>query len=221
MSKTCYQINKEMDFLYRGQAYTPPAPSYLSFLTCTKGARQNTTAYLLNDTVALVPAGKTRLQLYKVTTAGTTAAAQPGTFLGAAAEVITDGTAVLTEQSTALLNTSTSGIPAAAVEPTIGSGGYTRVAMTNSLVGMTATQGGTGSASTGTSGNVSNGATLTWGSPSTNWAAAPVGIWAVGRFDAASAGNLLEICPDTTVRNVANGDQAPVINAAALIFNET
>jgi hypothetical protein len=220
MSKTCFQINKERDFLYRGQAYTPPAPSYLSFLTCTKGARQNSTAYSLNDTIALVPTGKTRLQLYKCTTAGTTAASQGALYPGVVAEVIADGSAVFTEQSTALLNTSSSGIPAAAVEPSIGTGNYARQAMTNSLAGVNATQGGTGSSSTGTSGNVSNATTITWGSPSSNWASSPVGIWAVARFDQASGGNLLEVCPDTTVRNVASGDQAPIINAAALVFNE-
>lgn len=219
MAKTCFQINKELDFLYRGQALTPPAPSYLSFLTCTKGARQNSTAYSLNDTVALVPNGKTRLQLYKVTTAGTTASSLPGGFVGTVAEAITDGTAVLTEQSTALLNTSTSGIPASAVEPSGGS--YARVAMTNSLAGMNSTNGTTGSASSGTSGNVSNAATLIWPSPTGNWAAAPAGIWAVGRFSAASAGDLLEVCPDTVVRNVASGDQAPIVSAGALVFNET
>lgn len=219
MAKTCYQVNKEMDFLYRGQAYTPPAPSYLGYLTCTKGARQSSTAYALNDTIALVPNGKTRLQLYKCTTAGTTASSLPGGYVGTSAEAITDGTAVFTEQSTALLNTSTSGIPAAAVEPSGGS--YARVAMTNSLAGMNSTNGTTGSASSGTSGNVSNAATLTWPSPTGNWAASPVGIWAIGRFDALTAGNLLEIAPDTVVRNVASGDQAPIVAASALVFNDT
>lgn len=154
-----------------------------------------------------------------MTTAGTTAGSLPGGFVGAAAEVITDGTAVLTEQSTALLNTSTSGIPASAVEPSGGS--YARVAMTNSLAGVNSTNGTTGSASSGTSGNVSNAAQLTWPSPTGNWAASPVGIWAVGRFSALTAGDLLEICPDTVVRNVASGDQAPIIAASSLVFNET
>lgn len=211
---TNYLINKQLDNDFRGTAYSAPA-SYIGLLTCTKGARANSTAYALNDTIALIPAGKTRLQLYKCTTAGTTAASQPGGYVGAAVEAITDGTAVFTEQTTALTS-GTSGIPAMAVEPSGGS--YARLGLTQTLAGMNATGGTAGSVSAGTSGIVSNAATLTMAAPTGNWAVSPGGIWAAARFDALTVGNLLEVLPDVAVRTVANGDGAFSFAAGALQF---
>lgn len=89
-----YAQNKVIDAIYRAQAISAPATLYHALLTCTKGARGNSTAYALNDTVA-VTANDGIIHLYKVTTAGTTAASQASLYPGAVGEAIVDGTASL------------------------------------------------------------------------------------------------------------------------------
>lgn len=64
----------------------------------TRGSRANSTAYAVNDTVTLT-ADDSRLHLYKCTTLGTSAATQSTNYNGASGEVVTDGTAVFTEQT--------------------------------------------------------------------------------------------------------------------------
>ena len=93
--------NKLSDAFFRGQSYSIPATIYIGLLTSNKGPRQNSTAYALNDTICVL-ATDGKWHLYKVTTAGTSAAAQPGTYTGTVGEAITDGTAVMTEQTAAV-----------------------------------------------------------------------------------------------------------------------
>src|SRR3954469_20427544 len=93
--------NKLVDWL-RGQAFpAAPANTSLVLLTCTKGLRQNSLLYALNDTITLLANNGTR-RLYKCTTGGTTAAAQSTLYPGVANEVINDGTAVFTDQDSVL-----------------------------------------------------------------------------------------------------------------------
>ena len=204
---TDFAQNKINDAILRGQALGAPATWFIALLKCTKGQRANSTAYALNDTIAVLISGKN--YLYKVTTAGTTAAAQPGTLTGAANEVITDGTAVLTEQ-TAALDAAT-----ALVEPSGGS--YARVSVTASLANFAGTQGaGTTVASTGTTGTSSNNGTIAFPVPTADQTTGTEKIWGAAFYDASSAGNAWMWMGLTAVQSVLNGQAAPSFAAATL-----
>lgn len=209
MFYTSYLANKIVDWLHRGQVYAPPTTTFsVGLLTSTKGPRANSTAYLLNDTLSLT-ANDTKTHLYKVTTAGTSAAAQGTLYPGALSEVITDGTAVMTEQTVALRG-------ATAVEAS-----YTNYARSNtaaSLANWAGTQAAASVvASTGTGvPTTSNNGTLTFGTAA---GSGPSYVWAAATFDAAAAGNMLEIEPLTTVKTINNGDPAPTFAAAALTLS--
>lgn len=210
LAKSHYLENKIADFLYRGQTFTPPATYYVALFTCTNGIVARSTAYALNNTV-VVMTGDGTYHLYAVTTAGTTAAAAPS-YPGVVGEVITDGTATLTEQ-TAAVKAGT-----ATVEPT--GGGYARVAVTPSLANFAGTQGaGTTVASTGTSGETSNNAQITFTTTTADWATSPAMVWASGTYDAATAGNLFHISTAATPVNVGTGVQ-PYIAAGSLKIYE-
>jgi hypothetical protein len=190
----------------RGTAFGYPATSYWALLKCTKGPRStlNSTALSLNDTVCLIPNGGSRMQLYKVTTAGTTAAAQSTLYPGVANEAITDGTAVLTEQTTALQAGTVS-------EPTIGSNAYARAAMTSNVTNW-------GVAASGAIANAGTAWTWPQATPAA-WTSGTEYVWGLGEYDAASAGNML------TVEGLANGIQVsalatPSIAAGSLTLTE-
>lgn len=203
---TDYFQNKIVDAV-RGQALGAPANWFFTLLKCTKGQRANTTAYALNDTFAVLIGGKN--YLYKVTTAGTTAASQPGTYTGAANEAITDGTAVATEQ-TAALDAGT-----AMSEPSGGS--FARVSVAASLANFAGTQGaGTTVASTGTGGATSNNGTVAFPVPTADWTTGTEKIWAWAAYDASSAGNPWMWGGLTTVQSVLNGQAAPSFAPASL-----
>jgi hypothetical protein len=203
-----YAQNKINDALHRGQALDAPATMYFTLLKCSKGARANSTAYALNDTLAIT-ASDGKIHLYKVTTAGTTAASQGSLYPGAINEVITDGTAVLTEQNSALQSNS-----AAIVEPIGGS--FARVAVVASLANWSGTQGaGTTVASSGAGGVSSNNVAITFPTPTANWCAGLERIWGWAMFDAPSGGNLWEVAPLTALHAVTNGTAAPSFAAAA------
>jgi hypothetical protein len=205
---TDYAQNKVTDALRRGQSLGAPTTLYFALLTCTKGARANSTAYSLNDTIA-VQANDSRYHLYKCTTAGTSAASQSTLYPGTAGESVTDGTAVFTEQNSALDNGT------AMVEPS--GGGYARVAVTASLANFSGTQGaGTTTASTGTTGTSSNNNAITFPTPSADWTTGTVKIWGWAWFDASSAGNAWEWGPLTALQSVLNGQSAPSFASNAL-----
>lgn len=205
---TDFAQNKITDALWRGQALAAPATYYFGLICASKGVRANSNAYALNDTITVQIGGK--YQLYKCTTAGTSAAAQPGTYVGAVAEAITDGTAVFTEQSAALdagtyTEVSTSGTA------------YARVGVASSLANFAGTQGaGTTVASTGTNGTTSNNGAITFAAPTGQWH--PTGGLIVGvvAFDAATGGNPWWWGMLAAGKNVNNGDSAPSIAAGAL-----
>ncbi|MEJ7685639.1 MAG: hypothetical protein WKG52_00815 [Variovorax sp.] len=200
--------NKTIDALFRAQALGAPATLYHALLTCTKGGRLNSTAYALNDTVA-VTANDGVIHLYKVTAAGTTAAAQSTLYPGVVGEVIADGTASMTEQSAAVdLGT--------VVECTGGS--YARVAVAASLANYAGTQSaGSTTASSGTTGQTSNNGVITFPTPTGQWVPAGGAIWAVAIYDAATVGNLWHWAPLSALKtSISTGDPAPTIAAGAL-----
>lgn len=202
-----YLENKLVDLVFRGQAFSSPATIYFTLLKCTKGTVARSTAYSLNDT-AVVSAADGKYHLYKVTTGGTTAASAPS-YPGAAGEAITDGTAVLTEQA-AGLDAGTE-----AVEPSGGS--YARVGVAGSLANFAGTQSaGSTTASSGTGGQTSNNAPVTFASPTANWTSPGEQIWGIAAYDAASSGNLLAWGPLQAPKTVSSGDAAPSFAAGVL-----
>lgn len=210
MMLTDYSQNKIVDAWWRGQALSAPATRYAALFTASKGVRANSTAYALNDTMVVQVNGK--YQLYKCTTAGSTASAQPNTYAGATGEAITDGTAVLTEQSVALDAGSIAEVPTSGT-------GYARVSVASSLTNWAGTQGaGSTAASSGTSGATSPNNALTFPSPIGQWH--PTGGMVVGImfYDAATGGNPLEYLIMSAPKNVNQGDPAPSAAAGGLVF---
>ena len=206
MLYTSYLGNKILDWLRRGQAYTPATANFsVGLLTSTNGPRVNSTAYALNATISLT-ANDTKTHLYKCTTAGTTAAAQSTLYPGANNEVITDGTAVFTEQYSAMK-------AATVVEASYT--GYARSNTAASLTNWAGSQGATTTtASSGTGApTTSNNVALTFGTTNTG---STTFVWATATFDATTAGNMLEIEPLTTVKTINNGDPAPTFAISAL-----
>lgn len=89
-------------------------------------------------------------------------------------------------------------------------GGYARVAITSALASWSGTQGaGTTVASTGTSGQISNNAAISFASPSSSGP----DITHDGEFDAATGGNLLFYAALNTPRSVVSGASGPVFQA--------
>lgn len=201
---TDYAQNKITDARLRGQALGAPATIYFGLITCSKGARANSTTYVLNDTIVVSVNGA--YSFYKCTTAGTTAAAQPG-YAAARGEAITDGTAVFTEQSAAL---------DAGAYTEVAGGSYARVGIAASLANFSGTQGaGTTTASTGTTGASSNNVAITWPAPTAQWHPTGGAICGVVEFDASTGGNPWTWGLLSAIKNVNAGDQAPSIAIGA------
>jgi hypothetical protein len=186
-----------------------PVTTYFGLLKCTKGARANSTAYSLNDTIAVL-ANDSKFHLYKCTTAGTTAASQSTLYPGAAGEAITDGTAVFTEQNAAL--DANSGINE------VTGGSYGRASVAATLANWAGTQSsGSTSASTGSGGQSSNNGTIAFPTPTADWVSGTEKIWGWAEFDSLTGGNLLNWGPMTTLQSVLNGQAAPTYAAGSLI----
>jgi len=205
---TNFAENKLIDALLRGQSVTFPAAVYIGLLTSTKGPRKDSTAYALNDTISLV-ANDTKIHLYKCTTAGTTAAAQSTLYPGVANEAITDGTAVFTEQDSAL-DAQTAG---AWTEPT--GTGYARVkaaaGASQALTDWKSTQ-NDNSVSSGSGGGSSNTNAVTFGSPTADWGF----VWGMLISDALTAGNNWMWGPLNNAKTINGGDSAPSFLAGTL-----
>lgn len=189
-SKTNYWENKVTDLLNRGQTITMDGGKTISVsatinrhyaLGVVDHKRENSLVVALNDTVAVNTAAGWRL--YSVTTAGTLAVSQPA-YPGANDEVITDGTATLTEQYTALE------AGTAFIEPT--GADYARSSIACNMVNFSGTQApGSTTASTGTDGTIENNVDVTF--PDAVTAAYTSGfIFLFGWFDASIGGNLCE-----------------------------
>ncbi len=113
----------------------------------------------------------------------------------------------------ARLVTSTPTNAAGGVE--VSGGSYARVALASSLAAISGTQGaGTTVASTGTSGRVSNNATLTYATPTASWGT----VTHSEMMDALTAGNRLWWAPLGTPRTISLGALAPRFDANTLGF---
>jgi hypothetical protein len=198
-----------------------PIKLYASLFTINKGLRANSTTYSSGDCISLTPTGgaggDTRQHVYRCTTGGTTAAAQPATYLGVPGEAITDGTAVFTEIGPVM--ESNTGFPAGLAEVTGGS--YARVAMAAGAVQALSDFAGTQSsgsttASSGSGGTTSNNNAITFPAPTANWTAAGSAIGIVAIYDAATGGNLWWWAALNVPKSVNNGDSAPSFTAASL-----
>lgn len=103
---------------------------------------------------------------------------------------------------------------ATANELTIGSNGYTRVAVSSADASWSAP------ADSGDAKQITNAAAITFGTPTGDWASGnPIthfGIW-----DASSSGNLLYSGALGTSRTVLNGDNAPSFAIGALAIQES
>lgn len=140
MGKTTFYSNALLS-AKQGTALSWPATLFYAVIVATKGPRSslNSQAVSLNDTICLTPNGGTKFQLYKVTTAGTLAASQGTLYPGTANEVITDGTAVLTEQTSALQ--AVTGASAAILNEPSGNA-YTRLSIASNTTNWAAASGG-------------------------------------------------------------------------------
>lgn len=202
-----------IDNLRRGQAFTQLTNTFIALLTTTKGPRGNSTVYALNDTISVLANGASQVQLYKCTTAGTSAASQSTLYPGVSNEVITDGTAVFTEQDSALR----AGLGGAVVEASYTS--YARVSYAATLANWAGTQSaGSTTASTGTSGVSSNNNAITFASSP---GSGPTLVWGFAEFDASTAGNMLDFAGMQVPKTLNSGDAAPSFAAAALTVTET
>lgn len=211
MKITSYWANKLIDAEFRGVAITMPGAGLsAALLTSTKGPRASSTVYALNDTISLTPTGGSTQVLYKCTTGGTTAASQGSLYAGAQGEVITDGTAVFTEQTAALR----AGLGGAMVEASWS--GYTRANLAASTANWAATNGDTTTTnpSSGTSvPKTSNNSTMTFGTAA---ASGPSFVWGVALMDATTSGNMLRVGGLAAAKTVNSGDPAPTYPVSAL-----
>lgn len=93
--------------------------------------------------------------------------------------------------------------------------GYARVAVTSGLANWAGTQGAaTTAVSSGTTGQTSNNATITFGSPTSSWGT----VVEFCVFDASTAGNLLWRAALTTAKTINSGDAAPSFAISALTW---
>jgi len=126
-------------------------------------------------------------------------------------EVITDGTAQFTEQSTAL-----DALTAGSFVEATGTG-YARVkaaaGASSALTDWKSTQ-NDNLVSTGTGGQTKNTNAINFGSPSAAWGF----VWGAALFDAVSAGNCWAWGPLTQPKTINEGDAAPSFAADALTF---
>jgi hypothetical protein len=210
MLYTSFLANNIVDHIFRGQTYVPPtATMSVGLLTSTMGPRQNSFAYTSGDTISLT-ANDGKTHLYECTSSGTTASSQSTLYPGVFDEVITDGTADFTEQTSAALR------PGTAVEASYT--GYSRTVVAASLANWAGTQGaGTTAASNGTSvPTTSNNGTITIGTSNTGTIAY---IWAQALFDVSTSGNMLTVEGLNTVKTINPGDPAPFFSPAGLSFS--
>lgn len=200
-----------------------PLKLYAALLTINKGLRANSTAYSTGDCISLTPTGgsggDTKQHVYRCTTAGTTAGAQPGTFLGVPGEAITDGTAVFTEIGPVM--DAGTGFPAGLAE--VSGGSYVRVALAAGAVMALSDFAGTQSAgsttaSSGTGGTTSNNNAITFATPTADWATGAVRCGILAVYDSPTAGNLMTWGALTAPKTVNNGDSPPAFAAASLSF---
>lgn len=205
-AKTNHAENKFIDWK-RGQAMPTITSWYVGLIIASAGKHVVSTLFNLNDTL-FIQDDNGDWRLYKCTTGGTTTGTKPA-YPGVFNEVITDGSAVFTEQHAGLEDGT------AIVEPS--GGGYARVALDNSMTALAGTQGaGTTTASTGTDGATSNNAALAFTDPSGDWGMC--GMYA--EFDASTGGNAWEYGGLGNPMAVSNGMTNVQFAAGQLQYTE-
>ena len=202
MLDTQYKINKKIDNEYRGQSNAFPATRYVGLIVASAGQSPRSTAVTSGQyTVPATLNGR----LYKCTTSGTTGSGEPA-WPTTAAGTVTDGTAVWTEQTTALQ---------AGTIPEGSATGYARVAVASTEANWSGTQGaGTTTASSGTnSGQISNNNAISFAQVTTALGL----VVGVGMWDASTSGNAWEFAIQSsgTPTNIS-ANISPNIAAAAL-----
>lgn len=178
-------------FQNSGTTAAKPTTTYVGLISANRGYFAASTGYSSGDYVLpTTPNGR----LYKVTTAGTSAASEP-TWPTTAGGTVTSGGAVFTEQTTAL---------EAGTYPEPSGGSYARVSVTNNTTNWPGP----------TSGNatVSNNSAVTFPAPTANWGV----IFGFVITDASTGGNALIYSALTTPKTVNSGDAAPSFSASAL-----
>lgn len=162
---------------------------YAALLLAGNGVRANSTAYTSGQYITIPISGK--CYLYLCTTSGTTASSIPGTYLGTPDEVITDGTAVFTEQTTVLK------AAGAAINEVTGNN-YSRTAVTMSSANLSAAGStvntattSTANPSTGVSGQTFVIGAINFPIPSGAWNSAASILWGLALYDAPTGGNLI------------------------------
>lgn len=202
MLDTQYKQNKKIDSEYRAQAVTYPATRYAGLIVASAGQSPRSTAVALNAyTVPATLNGR----LYKCTTAGTTGSGEP-TWPVTAGGTVTDGTAVWTEQTTAIY---------AGTIPEGTATGYARVAIASSLTAWCGTQlGGSTVASTGTGGQISNNAAINFAQVTTSLGL----VVGVGLWDALTGGNCWEVAiTPTGTPTTVGANISPSVAAGVLV----
>ncbi len=195
---TNFCTNKVVDALNRGQALAAPTTFYYAFIVANKGMWAAGTVYSIGDYVVI--GSPTNNRLYQCTTAGTSGGTAPIWPTIEGGTVLDGSTLVWTEQTLAL-NSGT--IPEATYS------GYARVAVTAGLAEFAGTQGaGTTTVSTGSSGQTSNNAVISFGAPTSSQVGLVVGV---ARYDALTAGNAWDFEISTTPVPIVNGSTAPTI----------
>jgi hypothetical protein len=193
-----YTQNKVIDWFLRAQSFSPAATTYVALLTAGNGAILRNTHYSSGEYASIV-ASDGNNHLYKCTTTGQTGASSSG-YTGTLNEVVNDGMAVFTEQTSVL-----QAAGAAVVE--VSGGSYARVGITSGLTEWAGTQSaGSTTASSGTSATTSNNAAVTFPTATADWTTAPMAIWGFAIYDASSSGNLLLFGGLTANVSVLNGD---------------
>lgn len=219
--KSDYLENLLIDGILRGGCLTTAGAA--GSASVVKGIWTATTAYVVGDIVVPHPSmtgagGK----LLRCTTAGTSgstntlAVPNPGSTL---VDASVTWTAIATIPA---LNVLYFALLTAAPSDSgggteVSGGSYARVAVNSTLANWAGTQSaGSTTASSGTGGQTSNNAAITFPTPSANWGVASH----FGIYDAPTGGNLLYWVALTNAKTINNGDPAPAFAIAALTVQE-
>jgi hypothetical protein len=203
---TNFAENKVIDALWRGQAIGVPANYFFALIRgklATNGKWAASTAYASGDIVA--PTAHNG-RLWRCSTAGTTGASEPSW-------VLTDG--ATTADNTAVWTELTPDLDAGTNLVEVSGGAYARVSYAGSLANFAGTQSaGSTTASSGTGGQTSNNAAITFPAPTADWGPAV----AVLAYDASSAGNPWHWVVMTTPQQILNGQAAPSIAVGNWVY---
>jgi hypothetical protein len=204
MLDTSYKQNRKIDNEYRGQSNAFPAARYVGLIVASAGQSPRSSAVSVGQyTVPATLNGR----LYKCTAeTGNTGASEP-TWPTAAGGTVVDGGVTWTEQTNALYGGT---IPEGSAT------GYARVAITSGLAEWSGTQGaGTIAASSGSSGQISNNAAISFAQVTTSLGL----VVGFGMWDAVTGGNAWEFAIQSsgTPTNIGANISPNIAAGAAVI----